>query len=84
VRLRVSSIMTSSSFEEIRDPLAASWAGKMFGRHPSAREVVIRIETHDMPPLEAYRDGARPAWVPVYEVSFRHDGPVALNQEPAR
>lgn len=39
-----------------------SWAKRMFRRHPSAAAVTVRVEAYDPPSMEAWRNGARPAW----------------------
>ena len=80
-RLRVGSILSSAAFPELRDDLVASWAGKMFGRHPDAREVVVRIEVHDMPSMEEYRRGDRPHWRPAYQATFLRNPDIARAEE---
>ncbi len=50
--------------------LAAAWAAAMFGRHPEAQRIVIRVEDYDVPTLAEYRAGARPRWSPVSEAIF--------------
>lgn len=50
--------------------LAASLAGKIFGRHPEAREVVVRLEHFEPVSMEAFRRGDRPSMSPLYEASF--------------
>jgi hypothetical protein len=52
--------------------LAASLAGKIFARHPEAREVAVRLEHFEPVSMEAYRGGARPAEIPIYEATFVH------------
>lgn len=39
-----------------------SWAKHMLRKHPSATAVTVRVESYDPPSMEAWRDGARPAW----------------------
>jgi hypothetical protein len=51
--------------------LAASWAAKMFGRHPSAVTVEVRVSLQDLPAPETYRCGERPRWRAVYAATFR-------------
>jgi hypothetical protein len=45
-----------------RDDLIRSWAGTMFGRHPSACRVVVRLQVYDPPTMEDYRTGERARW----------------------
>jgi hypothetical protein len=52
--------------------LAASLAGKIFARHPEAREVAVRLEHFEPVSMEAFRGGARPERVPLYEAKFVH------------
>jgi hypothetical protein len=70
-RLRVGTIALSAGDPELRPRLAASWAAVMFGRHPAARQVVVRVETYVLPPMGYYRAGDAPWWEPVYEATFR-------------
>jgi len=58
----------------IRHALVASWAGKMFARHPGTDTVVVRIEGYDLPSMSAYASGLRPGWSPYYRASFRLAG----------
>ena len=43
----------------------------MFGRHPDAEQVVVRIETYELPPMEHVRAGEKARWETVYEATFR-------------
>ena len=56
----------------VRRALAASLAGKMFGRHPEAAAVVVRLETFEPVSMEAWRGGERPRWNPLYTAKFVH------------
>jgi len=53
---------------------AASWAGRMLRRHPSAQQVTVRVDVYDLPSMAAWRDGRRPAWNPLYEASIPRKG----------
>jgi hypothetical protein len=77
VQLRLGSMVSNTSYEGLRRGLAASWSGKLFARHPDAHEVRVRIELYDLPPMDEYRDGARPEWRTVYEATFLRDEPLA-------
>jgi hypothetical protein len=70
-RLRIGTIALSAGDPELRPRLAASWAATMFGRHPAARQVVVRIEVYELPPMEYCRTGHEPRWELVYEATFR-------------
>jgi hypothetical protein len=56
--------------KDVQRSLAASLAGTVFGRSPSAREVVVRLESFTPPSMAEYREGKRPEWVPLYSASF--------------
>jgi hypothetical protein len=56
--------------EPLRRALAASWAGKVFARHPGARSVVVRLESYDLPSMKEVREGKTPRWVVHYEAKF--------------
>jgi hypothetical protein len=56
--------------EQVRRGLAASWAGAMFGRHPSAEEVVVQVEIESLPTMQEWRGGRPRSWTPVYEGTF--------------
>lgn len=56
--------------ERLRRDLAASLAGKVFGRHPEAREVVVRLLLFESVSMEEFRRGTLPMSRPVYEARF--------------
>jgi hypothetical protein len=70
VGLRAATPLILFNIAELHDPMAASWAGMIFGRHPDARQVTVRVEEYDIPTLRNYRAGERPRWQPVYEAAF--------------
>jgi hypothetical protein len=72
-RLRLGTVVSNFAEETMRRDVAASCAATMFGRHPTARQVIVRVEVYELPPMEAYRDGARPEWVPVYEATVSRE-----------
>ncbi|MGK3994355.1 hypothetical protein [Sorangium sp. So ce1024] len=47
--------------QALKRSIAASWAGKMFARHPGAASVVVRVEECALAPMQEYReeDGLR-------------------------
>jgi hypothetical protein len=65
---------------EINRSLASSYAGKIFAGEPRARSVDVIVEYYDIPRMEAYRAGARPAWKPYYRATFHHDSTPAVKQ----
>ena len=56
----------------VRRALAASLAGTLFGRHPDAAAVVVRLQSFTPVSMEAWRSGERPRWAPVYTAKFVH------------
>jgi len=50
--------------------LGASLAGKIIGRHPGARQVVVRLEVFEPVSMDEFRRGGRPQWTPAYEAKF--------------
>jgi hypothetical protein len=62
VDLRVANLIGLSWSEDFRRALMASWAGAMFARHPGAARVEARVEFYELPSMEEYRAGQRPAW----------------------
>ena len=70
-RLRMGTIALGAGDPEMRPRLTASWAATMFGRHPGATQVVVRIETYELPAMEDVRAGSRARWVTVYDATFR-------------
>ncbi len=68
--------------EKVRRVVAASWAGKMFGRHPGAREVWVRIEAYELPPMARYRLGARAEWREIYRARFEPDPIQRVRYDP--
>ena len=73
--LKVGNIITqfwqTNTDTKLRRVLSASWAGKVFARHPEAREVVVYVERYNLVSSEEYRSGKRPAWTLVYRGKFR-------------
>jgi hypothetical protein len=53
-----------------RRTLAASMAGRIFGKHPDAESVVVRFESYDLPRMAAARQGARARWKLHYQARF--------------
>jgi hypothetical protein len=51
-----------------RDDLIRSWAGTMFGRHPDARRVVVRLQLFDPPSMAEHEQGVRARWETFDEV----------------
>ena len=57
--------------DALRRGVTASWASTMFGRHPSAEEVVVTVEIECLPTMAEWRSGKRSTWIPVYTGAFR-------------
>ncbi|NBD07731.1 MULTISPECIES: hypothetical protein [Corallococcus] len=77
VNVRIHSMLLRFGLKEGRDALARAWAAAMFGRHPDARAVTVRVEALRLPTMEAYREGARPEWSDAYRAGFEHRAPTA-------
>jgi hypothetical protein len=60
--------------EKARRALAASWAGKIFARHPEAGRVTVVLESYELPPMQAYREGARTRWSSFYRATYSRRG----------
>ena len=56
--------------ENLRRALAGSWAAVMFGRHPSAVEVVVVAQIELLPTMAEWAAGARPKWETLYSSTF--------------
>lgn len=81
IRSLVSLFMTAED-ASMRRSLAASWAGKVLARYPGAESVVVRLEICDLPSMQEYRDGKRPAWNQIFEAKLvRQRRPPAAPQE---
>ncbi|WP_437737454.1 hypothetical protein [Sorangium sp. So ce1335] len=62
--LRAGNIVTRfwlAQGQALKRSIAASWAGKMFARHPGAASVVVRVEECELASMQEYReeDGLR-------------------------
>jgi len=56
--------------QKVQRSIAASWAGKMFGRYPFAKEVVVRIQEYHLPSMDEFKRGNRPYWKDYYIAKF--------------
>ena len=57
-----------------RRSIAASWAGKVYGRHPDAQKVTVKLESYDLPSMKEFREGRQPKWDSFYRASFLKRG----------
>ena len=57
--------------QKIRRSLTASWAARAFNEHPNADSVSVRVSAYFLPSMAQIRGGTAPAWVPVYDATFR-------------
>ncbi len=71
--LRINSGVSWAGQEELRDELARSWAATMFGRHPTATEVVVQVRIYEPPTMEQYHDGVRAEWEVIHEAVFSRE-----------
>ena len=70
-QLRVSSgVSLTGEFPGLMKLFGPSWAATMFGRHPTAKRVVVALEVYDLPTMEQYQEGRRPRWEPVFVEVF--------------
>jgi len=53
--------------------LSASLAGTVFGCHPEAVAVIVHLEEFATVSMEEYRQGKRPAILPLYDLTFVRD-----------
>jgi hypothetical protein len=85
VKLRIGALINqfpvADQEEFLRRDLAASWAGTLFARHPTAQQITVRVEAYDVPSRAEYRAGARPAWVHVSSYTCTREQPRPTNTE---
>lgn len=55
---------------KLQRSLVASWAGKMFTRHPEAKSITALLEVYFLPTMAEYRRGSKPGWDPYYQATF--------------
>lgn len=80
-RLRLGSLADMYVHEECRPALGAAWAAALFGRHPEAERVTLRVEEYDVPTMAGYRAGARPRWRVLSGSTFSRAGGDRTRQE---
>jgi hypothetical protein len=61
---------TEPDFKRFQHALGASLAGAVFGQHPEAVSVTVRLEEYYPPSMVEYRQGKRASWNPIYEAKF--------------
>ncbi|WP_437589320.1 hypothetical protein [Sorangium sp. So ce1000] len=64
----------------VRRSLVASWAAKVFSKHPEAESVVVRLESYDLPSMAEYRAGKQPQWNVEYQAKFNLKAPLATGE----
>jgi len=73
VDLRIKNIVEQFAVQKhsaVKRALAASFAGKMFGKHPEAESIVVRLQQYHLPLMEEFQRGEQPGWRFVYEARF--------------
>jgi hypothetical protein len=60
---------------ELHRSLLASLAGKVFARHPEARQVMVRLDEFYPVSMADFRKGERPRWQEFYEARFAYRAP---------
>jgi hypothetical protein len=58
--------------QDFQRSLVASWAGKMFERHPEAQKVSVTVSLYQLPAMVEYAGGEKPKWQTLYEAEFEH------------
>ena len=71
--LRHAAILGMFAHANFREELAASWAARMFARHPDARMINVHVQMYRVPPMSDFTTGDRPEWVTVAVYSFGHN-----------
>jgi hypothetical protein len=66
-------LMFSADQSALGNAMAASMAAEMFGRYPTATQVVVRIEVNVCPSMPEYQAGQRQQWVVGYEATFKRE-----------
>lgn len=56
--------------DQVRQKLATSLTSYVFGEHPTATEVILRIEDYWPTTIAEYRQGKRSDWEVLYEAKF--------------
>jgi hypothetical protein len=54
----------------VRDLFAQSWAALVLGSQPDAERVTVIVHRKDLPGMDEYRQGRRPAWKLIYAGEF--------------
>jgi len=58
---------------DLRRSVAASLAGKVFGRYRGAQAVIVRVDEFNPVDMPEYRQGLRPKWEEIYQAKFVQD-----------
>jgi hypothetical protein len=61
--------------DESRKQLLGSWSATIFGRHPHAVRVEVRMEACIVPDLTELQSGKQPRWVEIYSAVFEQNSP---------
>ncbi|MBZ4375193.1 hypothetical protein [Corallococcus sp. AS-1-6] len=72
LNVRVYAMLLRFDLNNGQDAMARAWAATMFGQHPEARAVTVRMELLEVPTMEAHRDGAPLVWTETYKAVFEH------------
>jgi hypothetical protein len=63
--------------DDARKQLLGSWSATIFGRHPDAVRVDVRMEAYILPELSELQSGTQPRWVEIYSAVFENNGPAS-------
>jgi len=84
VNHRVSAMLFRFAKQKTQDDLVRAWAATMFGRYPDAQHVTVHLSVHQLPTMEAWRDGARPEWKEFYRAELERRRPAPPTAPEAR
>ncbi len=73
LRYGVSVSMFGNLDDKSRKALLGSWSAAMFGRHPNAARVNVRLEAYVVPDWSKSPADAAPRWVEMYSADFEND-----------
>jgi hypothetical protein len=63
-------LLASMKLEEMRAPMARSWASLVLGADTDAAKVEVVVETYHVPSMDDYRAGQRGGWQEIYRGEF--------------
>lgn len=64
------SVIGFQSIPAAQELIARSWAARVYEKYPTARSVSVKGSMYHLPTLREYREGKRPYYEKVFEISF--------------